>query len=200
MYKKILKPIFDFIIAVIAAILLLPVFCIISIAILLESKGPVLFKQSRLGLRGSEFNIYKFRSMVNDQSKYIKTKEVYEDDPRITRIGKFIRKYSLDELPQVINILRGDMSFIGPRPPLPSFPKRYEDYTPFEKQRFLVKPGIGGLAQTRCREIHDWDINIPIDIEYVNNYSFIYDIKLFFISLTAFFKSNNVYRRKSVLK
>jgi lipopolysaccharide/colanic/teichoic acid biosynthesis glycosyltransferase len=90
----------------------------------------------------------------------------------------------------------GDMSFIGPRPPVPYFPKEINEYNEFELQRFLVKPGISGLAQVRCREIHDWDINIPIDIEYVYNYSFIYDLKLFFTSLMFFFRSDNIYRKE----
>jgi lipopolysaccharide/colanic/teichoic acid biosynthesis glycosyltransferase len=197
MYKRILKSAFDIIIAIIAAFILLPVFLLISIAIKIESKGPVFFKQSRLGLNGSEFNIYKFRSMIQDQSLFKKANELYEDDPRITEVGKFIRKTSLDEIPQLFNIIKGEMSFIGPRPPVPSFPKKYCD---FERQRFEVKPGISGLAQIRCREIHDWDINIPIDVEYVNNYSFTYDLKLFLLSLMAFFKQDNVYRKEPTSK
>lgn len=197
MYRSNLKFILDLIIALLAAFVLLPVFIIISILIKMESKGPVFFKQPRLGLNGSIFNIYKFRSMITDQSIYKKTKEVYEDDPRITRIGSFIRKTSLDELPQIINIIKGEMSFIGPRPPLPNFPKKFNEYNEFEKQRFSVKPGISGLAQIRCREIHDWDINIPIDVEYAQDYSFSYDVKLFFLSLKAFFKTDNVYRKNN---
>jgi len=135
--------------------------------------------------------------MVSDQSCFNKVTKIYEDDPRITRVGKFIRKTSLDEIPQLYNIIKGEMSFIGPRPPLPYFPKKYEDYNEFEKQRFLVKPGISGLAQVRCREIHDWEINIPIDVEYTQNYSFLYDMKLFFASLLFFFKTDNVYREKA---
>jgi lipopolysaccharide/colanic/teichoic acid biosynthesis glycosyltransferase len=196
MYRRILKSLFDFVIALISALILLPIFLIISIAIKIDSKGPVLFKQPRLGIKGSVFNIFKFRSMVTDQRIFNKTKELYEDDPRITEVGRFLRKRSLDELPQIINILRGEMSFIGPRPPTPHFPKRYSEYNEFEKQRFKVKPGISGLAAIRCREIHDWDINIPIDVEYVNNYSFFYDTKLLLLSLLAFFRSDNVYTKK----
>ena len=183
MYKRMLKPVLDIIVAVIAAMVLLPVFLIISVAIKIESRGPVLFRQSRLGYQGAEFIVYKFRSMVSDQSCFKSSIEVFEDDPRITRVGKFIRRTSLDELPQLFNILMGEMSFIGPRPPLTYFPKKYNEYNEFEKQRFAVKPGISGLAQMRCREIHDWDINIPIDVEYVNTYSFKFDVKLFLISL-----------------
>jgi len=193
MYKVVLKSVLDFIIAFIAGLLLLPVFIIIAVSIKIESKGPVFFKQLRVGLNGKEFYMYKFRSMVTDQSRFKKVKELHHDDPRITGVGRFIRKTSLDEVPQIINIIRGEMSFIGPRPPLPYFPKKFHEYNEFEKQRFSVKPGISGLAQIRCREIHDWDINIPIDIEYINNYSFLYDAKLFLLSLLAFFKTENVY-------
>jgi lipopolysaccharide/colanic/teichoic acid biosynthesis glycosyltransferase len=121
--------------------------------------------------------------------------KLYENDPRITRVGRFIRKTSIDELPQLFNIQSGDMSFIGPRPPVTYFPKRIDEYNAFEYQRFLVKPGISGLAQVRCREIHDWEINIPIDVEYVQNYSFSYDLKLFFASFLFFFRSDNIYRK-----
>jgi len=196
MYKRIMKSFLDFIFALIAILFLLPVFLIVSIAIKIESKGPVLFKQPRLGLNGLEFNIYKFRSMIYDQSPFNKTYEVYEDDPRITKVGKFIRKTSLDEIPQLFNIIKGEMSFIGPRPPLPYFPKKYEDYIENERQRFTVKPGISGLAQVRCREVHDWEVNIRIDEEYVNNYSFMYDLKLFMASLWFFFKTDNIYRKR----
>ena len=196
MYKKVLKHLFDFILAFFALLILSPLFILISLVIKVESRGPAFFRQPRLGLKGKEFIIFKFRSMVYDQSHFKKTEKVYENDPRITRIGKFLRKTSLDEVPQLINILRGEMSFIGPRPPLPYFPKLLNDYNEIENQRFNVKPGISGLAQIRCREIHDWDVNILIDIEYVNNYSFLYDAKLFLISLLTFFKTDNVYREK----
>ena len=196
MYKKVLKPVLDFIVAFIALLLLLPLFLIIALSIKIDSKGPVFFKQLRLGLNGTEFYIYKFRSMILDQSKFKKVKELHGNDPRITSVGRFIRKRSLDELPQLVNIIKGEMSFIGPRPPVPYFPKKFHEYNEFEKQRFKVKPGISGLAQTRCREVHDWDINIPIDVEYVNNHSFLYDLKLFLPSLLAFLKTENVYSRK----
>ena len=194
MYKIFIKPVSDRLIALIALVVFLPLFMIIALIIKMDSKGPVFFRQNRLGLKGRIFKIYKFRSMRNDL-EYMAANKLFENDPRITRIGKFIRKTSIDELPQLLNILKGEMSFIGPRPPVPYFPKEYDVYTEFEKQRFLVKPGISGLAQTRCREIHDWDINIPIDVEYIRNYGFIYDLRLFFISFLFFFKTDNVYRK-----
>lgn len=196
MYKGVIKPGLDFLIAVIAVVCLSPLFLFVSLAVRLESKGPVFFKQLRLGLNGKEFLIYKFRSMVSDQSSFRKTDKIFEDDPRITKVGKFIRKTSIDELPQLINIIKGEMSFIGPRPPLTYFPKPYKEYNSFEKQRFSVKPGISGLAQIRCREVHDWDVNIKIDVEYVNSFSIIQDTKLFLASLLAFFRTGNIYRER----
>lgn len=129
-------------------------------------------------------------NQINSENK------LYENDPRITKVGRLIRKTSIDELPQLLNILNGKMSFIGPRPPVLNFPKKIEEYNEFEYQRFLVKPGISGLAQVRCREVHDWNINIPIDVEYVKNFSFAYDLKLFISSLLFFFKSDNIYRKE----
>jgi undecaprenyl phosphate N,N'-diacetylbacillosamine 1-phosphate transferase len=194
MYKHFLKFLFDWIIALLAMIILLPIFIFTAIAIKIDTSGPIFFRQERLGLNGKLFIIYKFRSMIVNQPENIE-KKLFENDPRITRVGRFIRKTSIDELPQLLNILKGDMSFIGPRPVVPYFPKKIEEYDEFEYQRFLVKPGISGLAQMRCREVHDWEINIPIDVEYVQNYSFIYDLKLFIVSIKAFFISDNIYRK-----
>ena len=193
MYRKVLKPVADFLIALTALLLLLPLFLVVAIAIRLDSKGSAFFLQERLGLHGRVFKVYKFRSMSQGVNKMSGGK-LYENDPRITKIGAFIRKTSIDELPQLINILRGEMSFIGPRPPVTYFPKKYSEYNDFEKKRFDVKPGISGLAQIRCREIHDWDINIPIDVEYVENFSMKNDCILFLKSLLTFFKTDNIYR------
>ncbi|MBK6963952.1 MAG: sugar transferase [Bacteroidales bacterium] len=197
MYKTFFKPIMDWIAALLALIVLFPLFLIVSVFIKIDSSGPVFFIQERLGKNGSVFKVIKFRSMaVNQPTKVRQGSKLYENDPRITRVGRFIRKTSIDELPQLINILKGEMSFIGPRPPVTYFPKKYDEYSSIEKQRFQVKPGISGLAQVRCREIHDWDINIPIDVEYVKNYSFIYDLNLFLSSLFFFFKTDNIYRKE----
>lgn len=195
MYKTLIKPLVDWGIAFCALIILIPIFIVVIIAIKIDSPGPVFFIQNRLGRDGRVFKIFKFRSMRQDLSA-MEDNKLYENDQRITRVGRFIRKTSIDEIPQILNILRGEMSFIGPRPPITTFPKRFEEYTEFEKQRFNVKPGISGLAAVRCREIHDWDINIPIDVEYVNNISFKNDAWLFLLSLTAFLKTDNIYRKK----
>jgi len=196
MYRKYFKSIIDWIIAFIALIILFPIFLLVAIAIKLDSKGPVFFRQERLGYKGKVFTIYKFRTMKVDQIENDVNHKLFENDPRITRIGRFIRKTSIDELPQLFNILKGEMSFIGPRPPLTYFPKKINEYNEFEKQRFYVKPGISGLAQIRCREEHDWNVNIPIDIEYVQNFSIKNDINLFVKSLFSFFRTNNIYRKE----
>jgi undecaprenyl phosphate N,N'-diacetylbacillosamine 1-phosphate transferase len=195
MYKKWIKPLLDFLFAFIALIILSPLFIVISIAILLESGGDIYFLQERLGKHGKIFKIIKFRSMIKSKDNFAFSKPLQENDHRITKIGRFIRKTSLDEIPQLINILKGDMSFIGPRPPIFNYPKKYEEYSVFEKQRFYVKPGLSGLAAIRAREINDWNINIPIDVEYVQKISFILDVKLFALSLCVFFKTDNIYTK-----
>jgi lipopolysaccharide/colanic/teichoic acid biosynthesis glycosyltransferase len=197
MYISFVKPSLDWIAALFALVLLSPLFIVIAILIKFDSAGPVFFIQERIGKGGIVFKIFKFRSMTVDQPPHsIKDSKLFENDPRITKVGQIIRKTSIDELPQLFNILKGNMSFIGPRPPVTYFPKKYDEYSEFEKQRFKVKPGISGLAQVRCREIHDWDINIPIDVEYVRNCSFIFDLKLFVSSLFFFFKTDNIYRKE----
>ncbi len=195
MYLSLIKPTFDWILALIVLLLLIPVFMLLSVIIKIDTRGPVFFIQSRLGKDGKEFKIFKFRSMSVTHSKPVNNIQ-YEDDPRITRVGRIIRKTSLDELPQLINIVKGEMSFIGPRPPVTHFPKKYSEYSDFEKERFSVKPGISGLAQVRAREEHDWDKNIPVDVEYARTVSFKLDLKLFLKSITFFFRTDNIYRRK----
>lgn len=195
MYKNIIKPLADILIGILALLLLWPLLILVAVAIKIDSSGPAFFLQPRLGKNGKVFKIIKFRSMITKQADLSKSDKLYENDPRITKVGAFIRKTSIDELPQIFNIIKGEMSFIGPRPPVVHFPKKIDEYNDFEKQRFLVKPGISGLAQVRCREVHDWDINIPIDVEYVHNQSFMFDLKLFFASFLMFFKTDNIYRK-----
>ncbi len=196
MYKRYLKGLIDFIIAFFAVIVLLPLFILVAIAVKIDSKGPVFFLQERLGRHGKVFKIIKFRSMVKNMNVPVGSQKIFESDSRITEVGRILRKTSIDELPQLINILKGEMSFIGPRPPVPTHPKRYSEYTNFEKERFLVRPGLSGLVQVRQREINDWNINIPVDVEYVRNYNFFYDLKLFLKSLLVFFITDNIYSRE----
>lgn len=195
MYKNIIKPLADILIGILALLLLWPLLILVAAAIKIDSSGPAFFLQPRLGKNGKVFKIIKFRSMITKQADLNKSDKLYENDPRITKVGAFIRKTSIDELPQIFNIIKGEMSFIGPRPPVVHFPKKFTEYNDFEKQRFQVKPGISGLAQVRCREVHDWDINIPIDVEYIKNQSFVFDMKLFLASFLMFFKTDNIYRK-----
>jgi len=195
MYKLYFKVIIDWLIAFFAFILLMPLLLIVAIVIRVDSVGNPIFIQERLGYRGKVFKLYKFRSMTRGENR-MQDGKLYKNDPRISRVGHFIRKTSIDELPQLVNILKGEMSFIGPRPPVTFYPKKYEEYTEFEKKRFLVKPGISGLAAIKQREIHEWDKNIPLDVEYVDNFSYKNDVYLFMKSLFVFFKTNNIYTKK----
>lgn len=195
MYKSFFKPLIDFGIAFFALVVLLPVFIVVAIAIKLDSPGPVFFLQERLGRNGRPFRIVKFRSMVNRKDNFVAGKALKANDPKITKVGAFIRKTSLDEIPQLINIIKGNMSFIGPRPPLVHYPKKYEEYSEFEQKRFDVRPGVSGLAAVRQREVHDWSLNIPLDVEYVQNQSAKLDFQLFAASLLVFFRTNNIYSK-----
>ena len=175
------KRIFDFFASLLAVIILFPLMIIISIIIKLDSKGPLIFKQKRLGIHGKIFEMYKFRSMKVNAEK----EGVYHrpDDPRITKVGEVIRKLSLDELPQFFNVLKGDMSLIGPRPPLTYHPWSYDEYTLEQKQMFLLRPGITGWAQVHGRKNVEWNERIKLNIYYVNNQSFLLDFKIFCLTL-----------------
>lgn len=175
MYKY-FKIVLDYIFAIILTIILLPIYIVICILIKLDSKGPILFRQKRLGVRGKVFEIYKFRTMKVNSEKY----GVYsgKDDPRVTKIGSFLRKTSLDEIPQLWNILKGEMSFIGPRPALTYHPWPFEEYTEHQKHMFDVKPGITGYAQVNGRKNVPWPERIEMNVYYVNNMSFLLDLKI----------------------
>ena len=173
-----IKRIIDFILALLAIVLLFPLFLVLALWIKLDSKGPIIFKQNRLGLNGEVFTLYKFRSMkVGAEAE-----GVYErkGDTRVTKSGAFLRKTSLDELPQLVNILVGDMSLIGPRPPLTYHPWPYEEYDSFQKKMFNVRPGITGWAQVNGRKEVPWPKRIRLNVEYVENISLVLDIKIFF--------------------
>ena len=173
-----IKRIMDFIMALIALVLLSPLFLILALWIKFDSKGPVIFRQQRLGLNGDVFTLYKFRSMKVGAE----VEGVYEKkgDTRVTKSGSFLRKTSLDELPQLVNMLVGDMSLIGPRPPLTYHPWPYEEYDSFQKKMFNVRPGITGWAQVNGRKEVPWPKRIRLNVEYVENISLVLDIKIFF--------------------
>lgn len=157
-----------------------PLLLAVAAAVKLDSKGPVIFKQERLGKDGKVFEMYKFRSMCVGAEHMGTGQYSYKGDSRVTRVGKIIRATSLDELPQFINILKGDMSFIGPRPTLTYHPWKLEKYTDFQRRRFEVRPGITGLAQVHGRKAIDWNDRIKYDVEYVDNLSLGLDCKILF--------------------
>lgn len=195
---SILKRLIDIVGALFGLIILSPILIIVGVLIKLESKGPIIFAQKRVGLNGKEFKMYKFRSMVaNAEEIKEKLKEKNEmsgpmfkikDDPRITKIGKFIRKTSIDELPQLINVLKGDMSLVGPRPSLPNEVKEFE---PWMLKRLDVKPGLTCYWQVMGRNNIDFENWMKLDIKYVNERSFWLDIKLIFKTFFVLFGDEN---------
>ncbi|MCB5954636.1 sugar transferase [Enterococcus sp. CWB-B31] len=193
MYKKYIKRLFDIFFAILLGLLLSPILLIIAILIKVSSEGPVLFLQERLGKDKEVFNICKFRTMVTNAEKSGDGLFVFsENDNRITKIGKFLRKTSLDELPQLLNVLKGEMSFIGPRPPVCYHPYKIDEYPEEFDPRFTVLPGITGLAQIKLRNGAVWDERMHVDNEYVANISCSKDISIFIKTITTIFKSENV--------
>jgi exopolysaccharide biosynthesis polyprenyl glycosylphosphotransferase len=195
------KRIMDLLGAFLGIILLLPVFIIVAICIKLEDpKGPVFFKQIRIGKDGKNFYMYKFRSMVvdaeerlNDLLKYNEVSGAMfkiKEDPRTTKIGKFIRKTSIDELPQLWNVLKGEMSLVGPRPPLP---REVAQYTEYDKQRLLVTPGCTGLWQVSGRNDLGFAEMVELDLKYIRERSLLYDIKIIFKTIKIMIKPNSAY-------
>ena len=182
-YRQYGKRTIDVILALFAIIILSPVFLIVSVLIKLDSKGPVLFKQERLGVDGKIFEILKFRSMVMNAEHTGSGVYSGKNDSRVTKMGKFLRASSLDEIPQFINILKGDMSFIGPRPPLTYHPWNLEEYTDEQRRMFEVKPGITGWAQVHGRKDVEWNKRIKFNVWYVDNVSLFLDIKIFFMTI-----------------
>jgi len=180
----------DKLIAFILLIAVSPVFLIIALGIKLTSKGPIFFIQDRVGKNGKDFKIYKFRTMVQNAEHIGSGIYTEENDPRITKIGRFLRKTSLDELPQLINILKGDMSIIGPRPTLRYQVDKYNEY---QMGRLKMRPGVTGLAQVNGRNSLPWSKRIEYDIEYVNNYSLWLDLKIMIKTVKVVLTAEGVY-------
>lgn len=199
-FYRFTKRLFDILASLIGLIILSPVFLVVAIAIKIDDGGPIFYNQERIGKNGKEFKMYKFRSMkVNaDQEleKLIHKNEVdgamfkMKDDPRITRVGKFIRKTSIDEFPQLLNVLFGQMSIVGPRPPLPREVKMYTDY---DWQRLYVRPGCTGLWQVTVRNSVGFHEMVNIDLEYIQKRGFWLDIKIMFKTIKVIFVPNSAY-------
>lgn len=200
-FYRFTKRFIDVIGSLMGLILLSPLFLVVAILMKKEEpKGPVFFSQTRVGKNEKNFKMYKFRSMCIDAeeklAELLKYNEVkgamfkMKDDPRVTRVGKFIRKTSIDELPQLWNVLKGDMSLVGPRPPLL---REVEKYTEYDKQRLLVKPGCTGLWQVSGRNDVGFDEMVEFDIQYIKSLSIVNDIKIIFKTLYIVIRPNGAY-------
>lgn len=190
MYKHFLKRVIDFILSLIGLIVLSPVFIILCVWIKLDSKGPIFFRQKRVGKNKKHFNILKFRTMYIDTPKDMPTHMLSNPDQYITKAGKFLRKTSLDELPQIINILKGEMAIIGPRPALWN-----QDDLIAERDKYGandIKPGLTGWAQINGRDELEIDVKASLDGYYVEHMSFSFDVKCFFGTITSVLKHEGV--------
>ncbi|MQB75679.1 sugar transferase [Limosilactobacillus reuteri] len=195
-----MKRLFDIVAATCGIVILSPLMIIIAVLIKAEDHGPVFYKQVRVGKNGKTFKMYKFRSMfVNADKMLDKLKEQNDvdgpmfkmkDDPRVTKIGHFIRKHSLDELPQFLNVLKGDMSLVGPRPPLPS---EVEEYSEYDKQRLFVIPGCTGLWQATERNEVGFTEMVQLDIEYIQKANLFFDLWIIWKTVEVIIKPNSSY-------
>ncbi len=195
-WDRFLKRIIDILIASISLIVLSPILAIISILIIIDSPGSILYKQQRVGLRGNKFTLYKFRSMVSDAEKNTGPVWASKNDTRITRVGRFLRPFRLDELPQLLNVLKGDMSFVGPRPERPAFVKNLQKEIPLYNLRLNVLPGITGLAQIKHnydQTVDDVKKKLEYDLEYINNMSLKLDLKIFLKTILTVVKKEGAH-------
>lgn len=186
MYKSIIKPFFDLFTAIIGFIFLLPFFILITFFLTIANNGKPFFKQKRPGKNGKIFTIIKFKTM-NDKKDT--TGKLLPDAERLTKVGSFVRKTSLDEIPQLLNVIKGEMSIIGPRPLLTNYIHLYND---FQNRRHEVKPGITGLAQINGRNAISWDEKFAYDVKYVETISFIVDVKILFKTVLKVIKSDGI--------
>lgn len=185
-YDSYIKRLMDAFLSILGLMVLAPLFLILAFSIKLDSKGPVFFAQDRVGKKGKVFKIFKFRTMRIFEESFNPDGSEMENYARVTRVGRFLRKTSIDELPQLINILLGNMSIVGPRPTLPYQVEKYSDY---QKRRLLVRPGLTGLAQVSGRNSLSWEEKIELDIRYVESVSFVRDLSVILKTVPVVFKA-----------
>ena len=198
--KLVAKATIDILGSLLVVVLAAPLLFVVALAIKIGDRGPILFRQERVGIGNKHFRIWKFRSMVSDaEARLAEVKDVgagndvmfkAKNDPRITPVGRLIRRFSIDELPQLFNVLRGEMSLVGPRPPLPSEVERYEDTA---RRRLLVKPGITGLWQISGRSDLSWEDTVRLDVYYVENWSGIGDLVIMARTIRAVLSRKGAY-------
>ncbi|MBL3655377.1 sugar transferase [Fulvivirga sediminis] len=186
MYNEFLKPLADRLVALIAFICLFPVFLIVTLLLILANNGNAFFTQSRPGHKGKVFRVIKFKTMTDEKDQH---GELLPDDKRLTKVGSFVRKTSLDEIPQLLNVIKGDMSFVGPRPLLVEYLELYDEV---QIKRHDVKPGITGWAQINGRNAISWQQKFAYDVWYVENQSFWLDIKILFLTVFKVFKAEGI--------
>lgn len=196
----IIKRLIDFFGSLLGLIILSPILIIIAILIKATSKGPVFFKQERLGKNGKVFKIIKFRTMVVNAEKIGDGLSIKNaNDSRITKVGRILRVTSLDELPQLFNVLFGQMSLVGPRPPVTYHPYNgFENYPKWAKKRFNMRPGVTGLAQVTVRNSVSWDERISIDNKYIDSFNIWLDMKILLKTIQKIFKPQNIYMETSI--
>jgi exopolysaccharide biosynthesis polyprenyl glycosylphosphotransferase len=199
--RQLLKATVEWTISTIGFIVVLPVLLLLALLIRLDSKGPAFFRQTRVGRRGNEFTVFKLRTMYADAEARLEALREHNDavdsllfkmrdDPRVTRIGKLLRRWSLDEVPQLWNVVRGDMALVGPRPPLPSEVSRYDQEV---ARRLLVRPGITGLWQVSGRSDLSWRESVRLDLYYVENWSLALDAMIVWKTVFAVFRRHGAY-------
>ncbi len=185
MYKHFFKRFFDLVVSLVALVVASPILLITAIAIKVESKGPAIFIQQRVGKNGKVYDMYKFRSMCVGAEQQEGGVFCKKGDARVTKVGAFIRATSIDELPQLINIIKGEMSLIGPRPVLTYYPKKWDEYTEEELKRFDALPGVTGWAAVHGRKTNTVEARFAYDNYYVENLSMWLDIKIFFMTIKS---------------
>ncbi|MGB9812785.1 MAG: sugar transferase [Thermovenabulum sp.] len=193
---KIVKRFIDILSSISILIITSPLILLSAVAIKLTSEGPVLFVQERVGEKGRVFKLYKFRTMIKDAEKYTGPVIAKADDPRITKVGKILRALRIDELPQLINVLKGDMSLIGPRPERPEFVEKFSKENPFYKYRHLLKPGITGLAQVLGNYDTEFENKLRLDLYYILNYSLMLDLKIIFLTIKTILLGEGVVKKE----